>query len=142
MGRDKASGARGEGRTRTTYRLPSDLADALRRLPNQTAFVERVLREALGQLCPLCHGTGQSPGGALLVSDLKAERIGRLDRDTAAQLRAIVRLGRQVLATELALVAAPGRDGAPDLEFRLARDDQLLLSGRIARQAHEVRFPN
>jgi hypothetical protein len=125
-------------RTRTTYRLPADLAEALRRLPNQTTFVERALREALGHVCPVCHGTGLTAGGALAVSDLKAERIGRLDRVTAAQLRSLVRLGRQLLATELALAAASDNE----LEFRLARDDQLLLSGRIARGRQEVRFPH
>ena len=117
---------------RVTFRLESDLAATLRLVPNQTAFVEGLLRQALDQLCPLCHGSGQASGVHLSVSDLKQGLKGlpggRLDRPAAAQLRALVRLGRQLLATDLAL--APGLRDA-QLEFRLERQDQLLLQGII-----------
>jgi hypothetical protein len=132
-----------ESKERVTFRVAPDLASALRRLPNQTAFVERVLRSALGHICPLCLGSGQAPGVQLSVSDLKGLQIGRLDRPAAAQLRAIVRLGRAVLATDLELEPSEGSDGPdPELDFRLARDQQLLLSGRIARGRSQVRLPN
>ena len=124
----------GAGRTRVTFRVGSDVADALRQLPNQTAFVERTLREALGHVCPLCRGSGDAPGVHLSVSDLK--RLARLDRSAAAQLKALVRLGRQLLATQLELNAPA--DDASGLLFRLAREDQLLLSGIIPSGQSEV----
>ncbi len=86
---------------RATFRLEPELAAALRQLPNQTAFVESVLREALGRLCPLCQGTGHASGVHLHVSNFKGLPIRRLDRSTAAQLKALVHLGRQLLATQL-----------------------------------------
>ena len=115
-------------RTRVTYRVGSDLAEALRQLPNQTLFVERTLREALAHVCPLCHGSGDSPGVHLAVSNLKHQPMHRLDRASAVQLKALVRLGRQLLATQLDLEATGERGG---LGFRLAREDQLLLAGII-----------
>jgi hypothetical protein len=124
----QSASKRNAHKTRMTFRVQGDLADALRQLPNQTAFVERTLREALGQLCPLCHGTGQAPGVHLAVSDLKRTPIGRIDRSTAVQLKALVRLGRQLLATQLELEAVSTEKG---LEFRLEREDQLLLEGII-----------
>ena len=125
---DVRSPRRGDGKTRVTYRVGGDVADALRQLPNQTAFVERALREALGHVCPLCHGTGEATGVHLSVSNLKRQPIQRLDREAAAQLKALVRLGRQLLATELELNST-GHDSG--LLFRLAREDQLLLRGVI-----------
>ncbi len=126
--------ARGSSRRRVTFRLPVDLAHGLRDLGNQTAFVERVLREALGHVCPLCQGSGHAPGARLEVSDLKGLRLGRLDRPSAAQLKALVRLGRALLATELQL--EPERQGA--LGFRLARDQEELLRGSIPRGKSEL----
>ncbi|MBW2279380.1 MAG: hypothetical protein JRG76_12805 [Deltaproteobacteria bacterium] len=119
---------RAANKQRVTYRLEPELAAALKQLPNQTAFVERTLREALAQVCPLCHGTGEATGVHLTVSDLKRSPIGRLDRAAAARLRALVRLGRQLLATDLALEPAAGES---ELVFRLEREDQILLTGRI-----------
>ncbi len=116
---------------RVTFRLEDSLVQALRALPNQTAFVERTLGRVLGQLCPLCHGTGEVPGVHMTVSDLKAlPGRQRLDRAAAFQLKALVRLGRAVMATELELEAS--REGE-QLGFRLARADELLLTGRIPR---------
>ncbi len=120
--------ARAANKQRVTYRLEPELVVALRQLPNQTAFVERTLREALTHVCPLCHGTGEASGVHLSVSDLKRSPVGRLDRATAARLRTLVRLGRQLLATELALEAAGTEH---ELAFRLEREDQILLTGRI-----------
>ena len=118
-----------------TFRLPRDLVRSLRELPNQTGFVETALREALGKLCPLCHGTGEAPGVHLAVSNFKRTPGQRPDRTTAAQLKALVRLGRQLLATELALDSTSESDS---LGFRLARADEVLLAGRIARGEREL----
>jgi len=120
-----------------TFRLEPELAAALRQLPNQTVFVEEVLREAMGRLCPLCHGTGQATGVHLNVSNFKSLPMRRLDRSTAAQLKALVHLGRQLLATQLMLEPSDEDQG---LAFRLAREDQLLLSGKIPRGKPEVRL--
>jgi hypothetical protein len=117
-----------EQRLRMTFRLPLDLVAALRQLPSQTAFLEAALREALGRICPVCHGTGEAPGAHLSVSNLKRMPSGRLDRETAAQLKALVRLGRELLATQLELEASAEEAG---LGFRLERDNQVLLAGRI-----------
>ncbi len=127
--------AKGANKQRVTYRLDPELAVALKQLPNQTAFVERTLREALSQVCPLCHGTGEASAVHLIVSNLKSCPVGRLDRAAAGRLRALVRLGRQLLATELALEAT---DGPSELAFRLAREDQTLLTGRIPCGATEL----
>ncbi len=116
---------------RVTFRLEESLAQALRALPNQTAFVERSLREALGHVCPLCHGSGEVPGVHMTVSDLKG-LPGRLDRAAASQLKALVRLGRELMATDLELEASRGGE---QLGFRLARQDELLLTGLIPRAA-------
>ena len=132
---DVRSPRRGDEKKRVTYRVGRDVADALRQLPNQTSFVERTLREALGHVCPLCHGSGEATGVHLSVSNLKRQPIQRLDRGAAAQLKALVRLGRQLLATELELHASSRDSG---LLFRLAREDQLLLRGIIPAGETEV----
>ena len=121
---------RTRAKQRVTFRVDPELAAALRHLPNQTVFVERVLREALGRLCPICAGSGEVPDVHLAVSNLKKLAGRRLDRVTAAQLKALVRLGRQLLATNLELDTS-AEDG--ELEFRLARSNVLLLAGRIPR---------
>jgi hypothetical protein len=81
---------------------------ALRQLPNQTRFVEAALQEALGRQCAACHGTGIAPEVHLSVSNFKMLPL---------------------LATQLELET---RDEST-LGFRLARDEQVLLSGRIPR---------
>jgi hypothetical protein len=115
-------------RIRMTFRVEPELARSLRHLPNQTQFVERALKEALGQSCPLCGGCGRLVGGSLRVSDFRSAALPRLERNAAAQLRGLVRFGRRTLATALELEAQP-EEG--DLGFRIARDDETLLSGRL-----------
>jgi hypothetical protein len=130
---------RGRTKQRVTFRVDPELAAALRQLPNQTAFVERVLRDGLGRLCPVCAGSGEVPDVHLAVSNLKKLAGRRLDRVTAAQLKALVRLGRQLLATNLELETSPA-DG--ELEFRLARSNVLLLAGRIPRGHSDLTLAN
>ena len=125
------------GKQKLTFRVAPDLAKALRQLPNQTAFLEAALREALGQTCPLCHGSGRTEDVHLAVSDLKELRgVRRIDRVTAAQLRSLVRLGRALLATELELELTDPEEA--ELGFRLARQDEVLLAGRLRRGDSEL----
>jgi hypothetical protein len=119
-----------------TFRIDPDLARSLRQLPNQTAFLEAALRQALGQTCPLCHGSGRTDDVHLAVSDLKEFRGAlQIDRVTAAQLRSLVRLGRALLATQLDLEPSDQDD---ELGFRLARQDEVLLAGRLRRGDAEL----
>jgi hypothetical protein len=123
--------SRRRAKQRVTFRIDPEIGALLRQLPNQTAFVEQVLRDALAKICPMCAGTGEVRDVHLAVSNLKKLAVGRLDRVSAAQLKALVRLGRQLLATKLDL--EPSNDDGSELEFRLAREDELLLTGRIPR---------
>src|SRR6266540_893565 len=83
---------------RVTFRVAADLSQALRELPNQTAFVESALREALGKSCPVCGGRGRLPTPHLAISDFRREHLPRLGRETARQLREVVRLAKRLLA--------------------------------------------
>lgn len=121
-----------------TFRLEPELAGVLRDLPNQTRFVESALKEALGHECPACGGTGRIVGGSLRVSDFKEAALPRLERDAASPLRELVRFGRRVLATSLVLEADPADEG--HLGFRIARDDQTLLSGRLHPTSGDLRL--
>src|SRR5262245_46727394 len=116
-------------RVRVTFRLEPELARSLRGLPNQTRFVEEALKQALGELCPLCGGLGRLVGGSLRISDFRASSLPRLERPAAAQLKELIRFGRRSLATDLELDA---RSAEGDLGFRLARDEETLLSGRLS----------
>ncbi len=71
----------------------------------------------------------------MTVSDLKGLPGRRLDRAAASQLKALVRLGRELMATDLELEATRGGD---QLGFKLARQDELLLTGRIPRAAQRT----
>jgi len=113
-------------RHRVTFRVESELAALLRKLPNQTAFVESALRDALGRTCPTCAGRGRVGAVRLHISDFKKASLPRLNSASAPKLRQVVRLGHRLLATRLKL-AARGRG----LDYVLLRDDELLLSGRI-----------
>jgi hypothetical protein len=114
---------------RVTFRVAKELAVAMRKLPNQTAFVEDAIREALGRSCPLCKGRGRVAPHELAVSDFKRAGLPRLRRDAALRLREVVRLGRRLSATELRL--ATGGEG---LAFELARKGDLLVTGAIGRE--------
>jgi hypothetical protein len=68
-------------------------------------------------------------GGSLRVSDFREAALPRLDRAAAAHLKGLVRFGRRMLATALELEAQAAEG---DLEFRVARDEKTLLSGRLS----------
>jgi hypothetical protein len=99
----------------------------VRDLPNQTAFVEAALRAALGRTCPTCKGSGRV-ASSLSVSDFRRQRLPRLDRATALQLRELVRLGRRMCATRIEL---RHQRKPRTYVFRMERDAELLLSGRL-----------
>jgi hypothetical protein len=116
-------------KTRVTFRVAEDLAEALRGLPNQTAFVEAALREALRETCPACGGTGRAAGGGLRVSNLRRQSLGMLPRDAALQLKHVVALARHAAATDVRLEKALG--GA-DIAFVVARGDTVLTRGTLS----------
>lgn len=123
-------------KTRVTFRVADDLADALRELPNQTHFVETVLRDALGLTCPTCAGTGRLPHrGTALVPNFRDAELPRLDRDAALQLRSLVQLARRVAATRVEL-SHP--DECAGFTFTLRREHAVLLAGRLRPGAAHV----
>ncbi len=111
---------------RVTFRIAPDLAHSLRRLPNQTAFVEAALRDALGRTCPTCEGTGRVPTTAGLLPNFRDGALGSLDAATARQLRSLRQLAETLAATGIALENGP--DG---LHFDVHKDDAVLLRGRL-----------
>jgi len=115
-------------KTRVTFRIGSDLAESLRGLPNQTAFVEEALRSALGRTCPACDGRGRVQWKSVAVSDFKREALPRLDREGAIQLKGLVRLARELAASKLDLGKSPGAAG---FEFSLSRGDSVLMRGTL-----------
>jgi hypothetical protein len=115
-------------KTRVTFRVAPDLAEALRDLPNQTTFVEQALRSALGRSCPSCEGSGRIPWRSVAVSDFRRAALPRLDRARALQLQSLVRLARKLAASKLEL--AKGHDAA-DLQFVLRRGDSVLMRGIV-----------
>lgn len=115
-------------KTRVTFRVAPDLAEALRVLPNQTSFVEQALRDALRAECPVCGGTGRVAPRALSVSNFREAGLPRLKRDAALQLKGLVALARRTAATSLELErAADGRG----LGFVVARGADVLLRGTL-----------
>jgi hypothetical protein len=114
-------------KTRVTFRVENDLADALRELPNQTKFVEDALRDALGRTCPTCSGEGRVPLRRLRVTNLRREGIGRLQRHEAQELQRVFRLGQEVAATRLEL-----RRTGQRVNFTLRRERAELLTGVLA----------
>jgi hypothetical protein len=114
-------------KTRVTFRVENDLADALRELPNQTRFVEDTLRNALGKTCPVCEGHGRVALRALRVSNVRRQGIKRLNREEAQQLQRIYRLGQEVAATRIELSRRGRRVG-----FSVRRDRQEILSGVLS----------
>lgn len=115
-------------KTRVTFRVDSRLATALRGVPNQTRFVEKALKDALGETCPVCRGSGRLAADSLRVSDFRNAALPRLERAAAAPLKELVRFGKRMQATDLRLEAKRGDD---NLEFRIARDEEILLQGRL-----------
>jgi hypothetical protein len=111
-------------KTRVTFRVETELADALRELPNQTRFVEDALRNALGRTCPVCHGDGRLPLRDIRVSNVRQQGIKRLSRDEAQQLQRLYRLGKDVAATRIELRKRGRRVG-----FSMRRDEQEILHG-------------
>ncbi len=112
-------------KTRVTFRVAEDLAEALKGLPNQTHFVETVLREALGMTCPVCEGSGRVPSG-LRVPNFKQQAWPALDPAMARQLRSVVQLGRRLAATTVDL--EPTRRGKA-YAFSIKRERSVLLRG-------------
>jgi hypothetical protein len=114
-------------KTRVTFRVAADLAEALRDLPNQTQFVEQALREALRDECSMCGGTGRARAHQVRVSNFRAASLPPLRREVAVQLKSIVTLARRTAATNVELRAANN-----GLSFVLARGSQVLLEGTLA----------
>jgi hypothetical protein len=113
---------------RVTFRVAPELATSLRKLTNQTAFVEDAIREALAKRCPLCQGKGRVHASTLRVPNFRRSRLPRLSGSAGRRLQEIVRLGRRVAATELALRHHRRRGWT----FQLARKSEVLLAGTIA----------
>jgi hypothetical protein len=115
-------------KTRVTFRVAEDLAETLRALPNQTAFVESALREALRDKCPACGGTGRASAGGLRVSNLRSQSLGVLGRDAALQLKNVVALARHASATAVRLEKK--RTNA-DISFVVVRGETVLTRGTL-----------
>jgi hypothetical protein len=123
-------------KTRVTFRVAGDLADALRVLPNQTQFVENAVRDALGRRCTACDGTGRLDVARLRVSNFRAAGLPPAERQTAVELRRVVRLARELAATRVELSRTPGRRG---LRFAIARRGQVLFDGVLGSQEEQWR---
>jgi hypothetical protein len=115
-------------KTRVTFRVAEDLAEALRELPNQTLFVERALRAALGRTCPTCDGSGRIDACDVRVSNFRQAALPALNRDSALQLKKLVHLSRRIAATRIRLNRKSGEQA---LSFAIERGRTLLLSGSI-----------
>jgi hypothetical protein len=114
-------------KTRVTFRVAPELADALRVLPNQTQFVERALAAALQVECPMCEGTGRVRRAEVRVSNLKARGISPIGRTLALELKSLVHLARDAGATSVSL------DGRADggVAFVVTRGATSLLRGAL-----------
>lgn len=116
-------------KTRVTFRLDPVLATALRELPNQTDFVERALRSALGRTCPLCEGTGRISLPWVRVSNFRVAKLPALDRGSALQLRGVVQLARRLAATALDLSVG---QRSRELGFAVLREGDVLVRGTFS----------
>ena len=114
-------------KTRVTYRIPSDLAEALKQLPNQTNFVESVLREALAETCPTCGGTGRISYNRLRISNIKAAGLPALSREEARYLKELVNLAKELAVTDVRL----SKQHDDSVGFSLARHDAVILQGTL-----------
>ncbi len=116
-------------KTRVTFRVAEDLADALKELPNQTHFVEQALRVALGRTCPLCDGTGRIARAGVRVSNLRRAGLAPLTRSAALQLKQVVAIASELAASSVDLSAGDEPDA---LRFVVRRGSQTLLSGKLS----------
>ncbi len=41
-----------------TFKVPEELEDAMKGIPNRSEFIRNAILAALNHLCPLCKGTG------------------------------------------------------------------------------------
>jgi hypothetical protein len=129
-------------KTRVTFRVADDLAETLRGLPNQTAFVEAALREALRERCPACGGTGRASANAVRVSNLRKQSLGVLERNAALQLKNVVALARHAAATNVVLER--GRHDC-DIGYVVTRGDHVLTRGTLLsspRAGEEASWPS
>jgi hypothetical protein len=120
-------------KTRVTFRVAEDLAQALRGLPNQTQFVEQALREALRDECPACGGTGRVSIQRVKVSNFRDAELPPLQREVALQLKSIIELGRRSAATNVELRRARG-----GMSFVLARGTEVLLQGTLGKSGSHL----
>lgn len=124
-------------KTRVTFRLPEDLAEELKELPNQTHFVEVALRDALGVRCPWCAGSGRVSRAKLTVSNFRRHTLPPLNRRAALELKQLIQIARQLRASRLELslgragrfVADPLPPTSLPLGYVLTRGDEVLLTG-------------
>src|SRR5260370_2734086 len=58
------------------FKVESELADFLNKLPNKSAFIRKAIAAQLGMACPLCNGAGVVPRG---VHDHYAPLLGRFN---------------------------------------------------------------
>jgi hypothetical protein len=57
------------------FKVETELADLLNKLPNKSAFIRKAIAAQLGMACPLCDGTGVVPRG---VHDHYAPLLNRI----------------------------------------------------------------
>ncbi len=41
-----------------TFKVPNELEEAMKGIPNRSEFIRNAILSALGNLCPLCKGSG------------------------------------------------------------------------------------
>ena len=58
------------------FKVESELAELLDKLPNKSAFIRNAIAAQLGVACPLCHGKGVVPRG---VHDHYAPLLSRFN---------------------------------------------------------------
>lgn len=49
--------------TVVAFKVETELADLLSKIPNKSAFIRKAIAAQLGIACPLCHGKGVVPRG-------------------------------------------------------------------------------
>jgi hypothetical protein len=113
-------------KTRVTFRVEAELAEALRELPNQTQFVEQAVREALRTRCPLCGGSGRLGARRVRVPNFRSAKLPALRRDEAVHLRRLVGVARRAAATSLDLHAT-----GQGLVFAMLSERDVLLEGTL-----------